>query len=169
MINDNYKKLIKLLYYNFKEYFESGDIIFTGSIVYYKLGLIDKNNFSDIDISIIEGKYGDMIVNKIKYYFENNNFDFNVNYIERNWDNLKGICITDYGLIDILRGKKGDDKSILDINLFDDIETKYYGLEFEINNIINCLLYNINKDNENRKNQYDKFYNLLSKNICKNF
>jgi hypothetical protein len=159
IINDNIKYLIHLMYDNFKKYFDTGDMIFTGSIVYDKIDLYHKEETKDVDISIISGHKGDQIMNEIKNFFLKNDFDFRLKYYVRDWeDGLRGMCLTQYGLIDFLRNTHNNKQNESIVEILPSIYTKYYGHEYIINIIYNCYMYN---KKENKVNQYKKFYDML--------
>ena len=161
-INNNIRILINILYDKFRKYFESGDMIITGSIVYNKIGLYKKNEIKDLDISIIDGDYGDTIINEVKDFFSNNKFDFNVEYTERKWNKLRGICVTDYGVIDIFRNDHNNKEEESTIEILPNIYTKYYGHNWIVDVLCKSYDYHSKQNTENSKRQKDKFYNMLS-------
>jgi len=65
---------IKDFYENFRHYFDSGDLTFTGGIIHNITGLNKKDSFGDLDMSVIKGPGGDKVLNELREYLENEDF-----------------------------------------------------------------------------------------------
>ncbi len=160
MLTNDLHFLLHVMYENFEKYFKTGDMIFTGSIVYDKVGLYKKDVFKDVDISIISGENGDKIINEIKDFFTTNQFVFKLKYEERDWDDgLRGLVITNHGLIDIFRGI-GDKQKSETIEVAPNIFTKYYGHTYYVNDVYDKFVYHSKQHN---KEQSNKFMNMMFK------
>ena len=105
---------IKILYNNFQKYFESGDIIISGSFFYKKLGCLIETDYKDVDIIIDNNISNDYILYEIQDFFKSN-YEIISTFIER-YDGLIG-CIHADGLvpIDLLRNDFSENISNIEI------------------------------------------------------
>ena len=91
-------KTIRLIYKDFKHYFQSGDVILGGSYYYKKVGCPVKTDYKDVDLIIDENK--DYIFHEILDYYESNYI------VESSRNDYKGILsgffhINDYVIVDL--------------------------------------------------------------------
>jgi hypothetical protein len=119
--------LIHMFYDNFKKHFDSGDLIFTGSLIHNITGLYKTDKIGDLDISIIQGNYGEKIIDELKEYLTQPNLVVDGKYVERIWDDgRRGWYINRYVSVDIFRNPHPKEFSE-DIIVKDNIITKYFG------------------------------------------
>jgi hypothetical protein len=147
------KYIIKILFNELKKYIDSGEIIFTGSFVYNKIGLTNKKHFKDIDIAINNGENGDYISNLIVlilYNIELNEYRKIFNEKYKNKITINNKLVKNFKqilLIDVFRSDhpKFDEKKHTKLYIFDDVYTIYFGHEFYLNETFNLLLRHIKK------------------------
>lgn len=146
-ITKDFEYLIRLLYDNFKEYFDNGDIIFCGSLIYDKLNLYNKDELKDIDISIVSGEYGDKIIEEIHQFILEQ--EFRKKYYVRQWDDgLRGLVVTQYGMIDIFRGISSSKGELIEI--IDGVKTKIFDTEYYLKDLYKRFKYNLKERNINQ-------------------
>ncbi len=118
---------ITSLYENFKDHFDSGDLIFTGGVVNNILGIDKKNSYKDLDICIIKGDKGDLIENEIIEYLQNSTFEGIVRIPKNKSRNVmfvnKSLCI------DFFRNEHPKQLS-QDVEIRPGIITKFFGHEW---------------------------------------
>jgi len=121
-------ELIYMLYNNFKPYFDTGDLVFTGSLVHIANGFLDKDRrIGDIDLSVIRGTEGDLILDKLKAFFEQENFFIEGKYVERDWSKgRRAWFMNKYVCIDIFRAYHIKELSE-DVEIRKGVITKYFG------------------------------------------
>jgi hypothetical protein len=147
------KYIIKILFNELKKYIDSGEIIFTGSFVYNKIGLTNKKHFKDIDIAINNGENGDYISNLIVlilYNIELNEYRKIFNEKYKNKITINNKLVKNFKQIlsiDVFRSDhpKFDEKKHTKLYIFDDVYTIYFGHEFYLNETFNLLLRHIKK------------------------
>jgi hypothetical protein len=136
--NQNIEKLGNIIYSNFKHYFESKDIIITGSPVYYKLGLSTKDVWGDLDINL-HSSVADDIVLELKDFFENiaelKFSKFRLKKIEH----MYAMCSTIYGSIDFFKNSWDKDELKRMIEVFPGIFTYHLSKEQMIEGIERCI------------------------------
>lgn len=100
---DNIELLIKKIYNKFEKYFNSGEIIISGSNYYTKIGYPEEPSYNDIDIIIIDGR--DDIFNEFIEYFDDGKNIIKTEVTDRikGYDQLIGTIKTEYFYIDLFR------------------------------------------------------------------
>jgi len=160
--------LTSLIFINYQKYIDSGDLIFTGSIVYDKLDIIKKEYFGDIDISISDNFRGDEIkhtfvrflgqidLSQYKKIFTDS---FQPNILENN----KHLTFDQIIAIDAFTNVHPENsRDCENIKLFPNIYTKYFGHEWNLDKFYNSYQSILEiKNEEKRIAQVKKFKNLF--------
>jgi len=167
--------LVTNIFNNFKNYIDSGDLIFTGGIVHDRVEIIKKERFHDLDISIIIGDYGDKILYELKDYLLNLDFTIFEDSIKTNLNNefkfkeennylTACFYIDDFYGIDIYRDEYPEE-NISTVELYPNIYTKYYGNEWILRETFSTYkkMLSSNINNKTKKRKIDKIERTLVK------
>jgi len=152
------KHLIHEIFNQNKILFDSGDMIFTGSLVYSKIGIIKSTNFNDIDISISNNISKDTVIENMKYFdLKYYNDIFNSKFLKTfDMHNMSNIVA-----IDIFNNEHPIHCNTT-IQLFPNIYTKYFGHEWNIDKIYDTYLKILQISNESKQiKQKYKYKNLF--------
>ena len=129
------EQLLRLLYDNFKTYFNDGNIIVSGSVLYEKLGLIkEKSSWTDLDISINTGEYGDKILDEMITFFEKSR-RYRMTIQEE--EPRRGTVKTPFGLLDIFR-EDFTPYTPIDLEILPDVHLTYHGEERILEILVDC-------------------------------
>lgn len=167
------ESLVQLLYDNFTEYFQSGDLFVTGSILYEKMGLISsRNSWKDLDIVIAVGPNKDDIVNEMIDFFSGRT-GCTVNLSD--WENLCAGIRTPLGFIDMFRDEDVSSYSFELIEIIDGVFSADYGVERILNvlvrfyHIFDSDTYEINHSRKQQKKFRDTllemYFNVIAQNL----
>lgn len=172
------------IYNHYYEYIISGDLIFTGSIIYDRLGLIKKKYFGDIDISINDNHIGDEITKTflqflgqidLDYYRNkfNNYYKNKIPQIVDDSKNKKNLSFDNIIIVDVFRNNHPENSDDYDdIFLFSKIHTKYFGHEWNLEKIYFSFerILTINDDDRRRKQimKFIRIFKIYLKHIDKN-
>lgn len=165
--------IIKNFFIKMKNYIDSGDMVFTGSMIHSKLNIINDNVVNDIDISIINNTIGDNILEELKTLFININLDYFEGVLNDIVDDgfvlIKEVYMNEYRpiliikdllYIDIFRNEHPKD-NMIDVELYPSIYTKYLGHDWVLGTTYNGYLYGIQYNVDQLK--LDKMIDILKK------
>ena len=181
--NDLLQHITTEIFYNYHKDIDNGDLIFNGSIVHDRLGIIKKQYYGDIDISINVNSNGDEIVktflqflseidltyyrNKFNDYYSNkiivNNNEIidDDNIIDIDDDNK--LSFGKIIVLDIFRNEHPENSNEYEnIELYPNVYTKYFGYEWNLSKYY-FTYQDIIKltDEEKRNKQFLKFVNIF--------
>ena len=159
---ENVDKLLKIIYDKFNQYFISGDLIISGSLSYIALNLIENKPIKDIDIAIISGENGDIIINEIIQFFQNQS---GTTVMIRDWNELRAVIQTPYGMIDIFRDDFHNKINGIDVEIINGVYSKYNGHEWILRILLNKYYWFLNHQNDSAhcEQQRIKFMELIKK------
>lgn len=129
VLNKNFNFLLSLIYNNFKKYFETGDLVITGSYLYNKINFFKKDDISDIDISILKSNNTKKILNELIVFFSKQ-YDIMAVYIDCPIYDKLGTIYTKRGIIDIVTGDHNNQNNETTVELMTNVYTKFYGFEW---------------------------------------
>jgi len=153
------------IFTDLKHHIDTGDLIFTGSIVHDRLGMIKKQYIGDIDISINDDIGDDIGKELIKCLAQidlteyRNKFH---NYFkEKILENNKHLSFDKILAIDFFRNKHPE-KFEYELELYPNVYTKCFRHEWYLKQYYDSLI-NISKlkDFEKRDKQINKFINIF--------
>lgn len=160
--------LITEIFNYFNVYVDSGDLIFTGSIIYDRLDIIKKKYFNDIDISINLNENGNNILKSFNQFLsnielENFNKEYNIKFKSKLLIDNKELDFHNIIVIDTFRNNHPENSNEYnDIEIFPNVYSKYFGHEWNLSKIYKSYLIIKNIDNEvKRTGQYEKFKNIF--------
>ena len=153
------------IFTSLKKYIDTGDLIFTGSIVHDRLGIIKKEYIGDIDISIND-EIGDEIrkalvkcLNQIDMTKYKDQF-FNY-FRDKILENNKHLEFNDILAIDIFRNKHPQNVEY-ELELYPNVYTKCFKHEWYLKQYYDSLMkISKLKDFEKRDKQIIKFINIF--------
>lgn len=162
-----YKYIISSLFHFYRKDINSGDLIFTGSLIYDRLGIQEKKYFGDIDVSISISKNGDEVIrtfiskmNKIDLtkYREKYQKDIEPKVIEDN----RQLTFDKIISIDIFRNEHPENCD-LDLELYSNpyVYTKYFGHEWNLDKFYHAFQNIINMSDDKKYLQIIKFKKLF--------
>lgn len=170
--NDIINFIIKELFYNLTEYFNNGDIVYVGSLIYKQLNINKKNYIKDIDISINIDDHI-VILDKINKTLNNIDLNYYINKLQNiNYNNKKNNISKNlikkrkdkysYFLIDgvvgidiFINDHNKENANILYIN--NDIYTYFFGYKWVLETTYNLYLFL----KENDPNNCDKIIKTM--------
>ncbi len=160
---DLLKFIMIKIFNHYENYFKSGDIIFSGGVLYNELKLIEKNFINDIDISVNNNDNGKKILKDfnsllnnidLKYFKDQYNNDFKDNLLR--FDELINID---------LFISNHPNNYVKNIILFDNIYTHFFGYEWHLYRAFDFYIKTILNidDPEDRENKKMKNMFIISK------
>lgn len=157
------KELITNFYNNYKEFFDSGLIVISGSVVYNTLGLVKKDIFKDLDLNIKCGVDGDNFMLKLKDLKENEKIG-NITLMYSNVrDDLSGVVYFDVGLIDLYRDNWDDSDVIGTCEVLPGVYTNYLSADHMTKNILKTYTYLKNYKDNAKDDKYLEIIDLKLK------
>ena len=162
------KHVISELYQYLNDHFKSGNIIIMGSIMHNALGVMNKNHYKDIDISINNNEKGDNIIKQLAHSLNRIDLNYYRDIFNQKFKNkieLNGNKIEFNSVIFIEIFRNEHPISNIDIqsnlNLFDNIYTKFFGYEWTLKCIYRGFIDNLTKGKIAEKH-IDKYKNILN-------
>ncbi len=172
--------LMSHIFVYYQKYIDSGDLIFTGSIIYDRLGIQKKEHIGDIDLSVNSNIIGDEIQNSFISFLSQIDLTgykkiYKMSFEPKLIENEKTLTFDKIIGIDFFRNEHPKDCK-WNVQIFPNVYTKYFGHEWNLDKFIKSYQNIINIENHEKriaqiikfKNLFQNYLNVISYNEFKN-